>query len=64
MSMERFDVVEAARRLGISKYTVRSLIRQRRLPAFKIGRRIVLAADDVERFLRAHRVDARGDRAR
>jgi excisionase family DNA binding protein len=64
MSMERFGVVEAARRLGISKYTVRSLIRQRRLPAFKIGRRIVLAADDVERFLRAHRVDARGDRAR
>jgi excisionase family DNA binding protein len=64
MSMERFDVVEAARRLGISKHTVRSLIRQRRLPAFKIGRRVVLAADDVERFLRAHRVDARGDRAR
>jgi excisionase family DNA binding protein len=57
--MERFDVVEAARRLGLSKYTVRSLIRRRRLPAYRIGRRVVLDADDVADFLAAHRVPAR-----
>jgi excisionase family DNA binding protein len=58
-SMERFDVVEGARRLGISKYTVRALIRQRKLPVYRIGRRVVLDAQDVARFLGAHRIEAR-----
>jgi excisionase family DNA binding protein len=57
--MERFDATEAARRLGISKFTVRALVRQRKHPAYRIGRRVVLDAEDVARFLEAHRVEAR-----
>ncbi|HKW92159.1 MAG TPA: helix-turn-helix domain-containing protein [Methylomirabilota bacterium] len=49
----------AAPLLGVSVYMVRSLIRQRRLPYHRIGRRIVLDRQDLEHFLRAHRVEAR-----
>jgi excisionase family DNA binding protein len=45
--------------LGVSTFMVRSLIRQRRLPHYKIGRRIVLDVADVERYLLEHRVEAR-----
>lgn len=58
--MERFNVTEAARRLGISKFTVRALVRKRKLSAYRIGRRVVLDSEDVARFLAAHRVEARG----
>lgn len=62
--MERFNVVEAARRLGVSRFTVRALVRQRKLPAYRIGRRVVLDAEDVARFLAEHRVPARDEAAR
>jgi len=55
----RLSVDEAAPVLGVSVYMVRALIRQRRLPFYHIGRRIVLDRDDLEQFLRAHRVEAR-----
>lgn len=56
--VRRLSVDEAAPVLGVSVYMVRALIRQRRLPFYHIGRRIVLDRDDLERFLRAHRVEA------
>lgn len=55
----RLSVDEAAPVLGVSVYMVRALIRQRRLPFYHIGRRIVLDREDLEAFLRAHRVEAR-----
>ena len=55
----RLSVDEAAPVLGVSVYMVRALIRQRRLPFYRIGRRIVLDREDLEQFLRAHRVEAR-----
>lgn len=55
----RCSVTEAAPLLGVSVYMVRALIRQRRLPYHRIGRRIVLDRVDLERFLLAHRVEAR-----
>ncbi len=55
----RCSVAEAAPVLGVSVYMVRALIRQRRLPYHRIGRRIVLDRADLERFLVAHRVEAR-----
>jgi excisionase family DNA binding protein len=60
-STQRLSVREAAPYLGVSVFMVRSLVRQRRLPYHRIGRRIVIDATDVERFLRHHRVEARGE---
>jgi excisionase family DNA binding protein len=56
---ERFDVLEASRRLGVSRFTVRALIRRRELPAYRIGRRVVVDSEDVARFLAARRMEAR-----
>ena len=55
----RVSVKDAAPLLGVSIFMVRSLIRQRRLPHYKIGRRIVLDVADLERYLLEHRVEAR-----
>jgi excisionase family DNA binding protein len=60
----RLSVDEAATRCGVSKFTVRSWLRQRRIPFFKLGRRVVLDAADVDAFLRAHRVEARDEAGR
>ncbi len=56
---ENWDVLTASRRIGISPHTLRAWIRQRRLPYFRAGRRILLAPEDVERFLQTNRVEAR-----
>ena len=55
----RLSVKEAAPILGVSVFTVRAWIRQRRLPFHRLGRRIVFDHADLERFLAAHRVEAR-----
>jgi len=55
----RVSVKDAAPLLGVSIFMVRSLIRQRQLPHYKIGRRIVLDVADLERYLLEHRVEAR-----
>ena len=57
----RLSVREAGVFLGVSVYTIRAWIRQRRVPFHRLGRRIVLDQIDLERFLAAHRVEARED---
>jgi excisionase family DNA binding protein len=47
---------EGARRLGVSRHTVRAWIRQRRLPFVRLGRRVLLDPADVERFINVNRV--------
>lgn len=59
MDRRRCSVAEAAPVLGVSVFTVRVLIRQRRLAYHRIGRRIILDRQDLEQFLRAHRVEPR-----
>ena len=56
---QRLSVEQAAPILGVSVFMVRALIRQRAVPYYRVGRRIVLDAEDVERYLRQHRVEAR-----
>lgn len=56
---KRLSVKEAAAILGVSVFTVRAWIRRRRLTFHRLGRRIVLDRADLERFLAAHRVEAR-----
>ena len=55
----RLSVQEAAPILGVSVFMVRALIRRRAVPYYRVGRRIVLDAEDLERYLRRHRVEAR-----
>jgi excisionase family DNA binding protein len=59
MPARRLSVEQAAPVLGVSVYMVHALVRQRRLPYYRVGRRIVLDRDDLEQFLKAHRVESR-----
>ena len=59
MQARRLSVEQAAPVLGVSVYMVRALVRQRRLPYYRVGRRIVLDQHDLEQFLQAHRVETR-----
>jgi excisionase family DNA binding protein len=54
----RLSVEHAAPILGISTHTLRQWLRARRIPFFRVGRRVVLDREDLEAFLRAHRVEA------
>jgi excisionase family DNA binding protein len=56
---EKLNVKAAGKVLGVSPYTVRTWIREKRIPFFRCGRRIVLAMADLERFLADNRVEAR-----
>jgi excisionase family DNA binding protein len=58
----RLSVEEAAPILGVSVFTVRKLIRRRAVPFYRVGRRVVLDPDDLERYLRQHRVEPRDGR--
>lgn len=58
-SAARISIGAGAERCGVSPFTMRSWLRQRRIPFYKLGRRVVLDAGDVDAFLRAHRVEAR-----
>lgn len=64
MSERHLSIVEAAAQVGVSKFTVRTWVRQRRLGHFRLGRRIVISQGDLGRFLAAHHVEPRnGDGA-
>ncbi len=55
---ERLSIREAATLLGVSPFTVRKWLRDRRLAFYQCGRRIVLDRGDVNEFLARHRVEA------
>jgi excisionase family DNA binding protein len=56
---KRLSVEHAAPILGVSPFTVRRWIRERRLTYHRVGRHIVLDRRDLEMFLRRCRVEAR-----
>lgn len=47
----------------VSRFTWRSWIRQGRLPVVKLGRRVMVRAEDFEKFVEENRVPARADRS-
>lgn len=53
---KKLTVKESAAVLGVSPFTLRSWIRERRLPFFRCGRRIVFSKQDLEQFLSTRRV--------
>lgn len=61
---ELLHVHAAAERLGVSIYTVRSWLRQRKLPHAKLGRRVLVPAAAIEDFIAANTVPVRNDRPR
>ncbi len=58
-SSKLVDVKTAAERLGVSSFTVRAWIRQRRLAHAKLGRRVLISEDALERFVAQNTVGAR-----
>jgi excisionase family DNA binding protein len=49
---------EAAKILGIAEGTMRRWIQERRLPYFRVGKKIWIDPQDVEQFIQRGRVDA------
>jgi len=58
-SGRKLGLIDAARELGISRFTLRAWVRERRLPFFRCGRRIVFAQADLDAFLAQCRVEVR-----
>ncbi|HXG02444.1 MAG TPA: excisionase family DNA-binding protein [Candidatus Binatia bacterium] len=48
---QTLTVDAVAARLGVSSWTVRTWLRQGRVPFVKLGRRVLVKADDVETLL-------------
>ncbi len=53
------DVNAAAKRLGVSPFTVRAWLRQRRLEHVKLGRRVLVPEKAISRFIEINTVPAR-----
>jgi excisionase family DNA binding protein len=47
-----------AARLGVSSWTIRTWLRQRKVPFFKVGRRVLIKLSDMEELLAASYVEA------
>ena len=50
------SVHAVAERLDLSTKTIRRMIERAELPVHRIGRRVLIAEEDLEIFLRRHRV--------
>lgn len=54
--MPKINRREVAKQLGISAWSVGLLVRTRRLPHYRVGRRIVFDADEISQWLAARRI--------
>ncbi len=61
---EKLSLIQAAPVLGVSPYTVRSWVRERRVPFYRCGRRLVFSRQELERWLSARRVAPTDEPAR
>lgn len=60
LAEDKMGLAEAAPLLGISPHTLRAWIRQRRLPFFRMGRRIVFSRLDLAQYLEQCRIQPNG----
>ena len=58
---DKVPLKHAAKILGVSPYTLRAWVRQRRVPFFRLGRRIVFSRSDLSEHLKQCRVTAHYD---
>jgi excisionase family DNA binding protein len=56
--VKRWDVDRTAVEMGVSPHTVRAWLRQRKLAYLKLGRRVLIDPEDVQRFMEKNRVAA------
>jgi excisionase family DNA binding protein len=54
------DIRPASRLLGISPFTLGSLVRRRAIPHYRIGRRIKFLPSELEQWRLAKRVEVKG----
>ncbi len=52
------SLVDAATYLGVSYWTVRELINRQELAAVRIGRRVMLDVEDLDRFIEVNKCRA------
>lgn len=50
------DVTEAAKRLGLSVSTIRRMVREGHLPAYKLGKQLRFKTEDLTDYVEANRV--------
>ena len=55
------SVEEAAVIIGVSRYTLRAWLRQRRLAHIRLGRRVLFDLIDLDKFISANRIAARDE---
>jgi excisionase family DNA binding protein len=51
MATETLSIDAVALRFGVSPWTVRTWIRMGRVPHYKVGRRVLISAADIEKLL-------------
>jgi excisionase family DNA binding protein len=61
---DKLSLLQAAPLLGVSPFTLRAWVRERRVPFYRLGRRIVFSRADLTEFLAAARIPARDEAAR
>lgn len=57
MAKEKLSVKETATKLGISHFTVRRWVAERKIAFFRVGKRIVFDARDINALLARSRVE-------
>jgi len=53
------DIFEAARLLGVSRWTLESMKSRREIPTYKIGRRKMFKISDLEKFVEENKIEAK-----
>jgi excisionase family DNA binding protein len=61
MSDQLLRVQDIVDRMKVNEETVRTWIRQKKLPAIRIGRDYFIEPQDFQEFLRKHRTDRRDE---
>lgn len=59
MMTELMDLKSAAKRMKVSKYTLRAWGYQRKLPVVKLGRRTLFREEDIEKFIAKGVIEAK-----
>jgi excisionase family DNA binding protein len=60
----KLSVEEAADEMGVSPFTVRAWVREKRIPFYRLGRRILFDESDIAALLRNARVEPLAEMAR
>ena len=58
---ENLSVSEVAQELNVSIFTIRSWLRQNRLQYLKLGKRVLIRREDLDRFVEKALVPARAE---